>query len=307
MGRRSIQRLTLAVLSFCAVHGIAQAADPPKTTTENDIVYTKAGSTELKLDIARPEGDGPFPAIMVIHGGAWRAGNKTDVRPIMPQFVKRGYVAISPQYRFCPKDPFPAQVHDVKAAVRWTRLNAKKYHIDPDRIGAIGFSAGGHLALMLGLTGAADGLEGEVSAGAPDSRVNAVVNYFGPTDLAAKDIPEISKPLVRDFLGGSPREKPDAAAKASPLTFVSKDDAPVLTFQGTKDPLVPFTQAIKLAEAMTSAGVSGRVELMIGAQHGWGGAEMDRTISETFTFLDRHLKAAGITNTKPAPSVGSRP
>jgi acetyl esterase/lipase len=291
MACRLIRAFTAAALSCWVVASIAHGAEPPKTTTEQDIVYTKVGSTELKLDMARPaDGEGPFPAVMVIHGGAWRAGNKADVRPVLPQFVQRGYVAVSPQYRFCPKETFPSQIHDVKAAVRWMKSNAKKYHIDPDRIGAIGFSAGGHLALMLGLTGPNDGLEGDVSAGAPDSRVKAVVNYFGPTDLAAKDIPDISKPLVKDFLGGSPQEKPEAAAKASPLTFVTKDDAPVLTFQGTKDPLVPFTQAIKLAEAMNSAGVPGRVELMIGAQHGWGGAEMERTIGETFRFLDHYLK-----------------
>ncbi len=92
----------------------------------------------------------------------------------------------------------------------------------------------GTLRLMLGMTAPADGLEGDADKDGPDSRINAVVNYFGPTDLAAKDIPDISKPLVRDFLGGVPSEKPEEAKKASPLTFVSKDDAPVLTFQGTK-------------------------------------------------------------------------
>jgi acetyl esterase/lipase len=267
-------------------------AAPPKLMIDQDIAYSKVGSRDLKLDIARPaEGDGPFPAVLVIHGGAWRQGNKADVRPILPQFVEHGYVAVSPEYRFCPQNAFPAQIHDVKAAVRWLKVNAKKYRIDPDRIGAMGFSAGGHLSLMLGLTSPTDGLEGDVSAGAPDSRIKAVVNYFGPTDLAAKDIPDICKPWVKDFLGGSPQERPDAAAKASPLTFVSKDDAPVLTFQGTKDPLVPYNQAIKLADAMNSAGVPGRVELLLGADHGWGGAEMTRTVSETFGFLDRYLKA----------------
>jgi acetyl esterase/lipase len=271
---------------------VALKAAPPKQTIDQDLAYSKLGSRELKLDIARPaEGDGPFPAVLVIHGGAWRQGNKADVRPILPQFVEHGYVAVSPEYRFCPQDAFPAQIHDVKAAVRWLKVNAKKYRIDPDRIGAMGFSAGGHLSLMLGLTSPNDGLEGDVSAGAPDSRVKAVVNYFGPTDLAAKDIPDICKPWVKDFLGGSPQDRPDAAAKASPLTFVSKDDAPVLTFQGTKDSLVPYTQAIKLAEAMNSAGVPGRVELILGADHGWGGAEMARTVNETFGFLDRYLKA----------------
>ena len=286
--------LKIGALAVCMgmVSGVTVKAAPPKLTIDQDIAYSKVGSRELKLDIARPaEGDGPFPAVLVIHGGAWRQGNKADVRPILPQFVEHGFVAISPEYRFCPQNAFPAQIHDVKAAVRWLKVNAKKYRIDPDRIGAMGFSAGGHLAMMLGLTSPNDGLEGDVSAGAPDSRVKAVVNYFGPTDLAAKDIPDICKPWVKDFLGGSPQDRPDAAAKASPLTFVSKDDAPVLTFQGTKDSLVPYTQAIKLADAMSSAGVPGRVELILGADHGWAGAEMARTVNETFGFLDRYLKA----------------
>jgi acetyl esterase/lipase len=287
-------RLRIGTLAVCIgmVSLVAAEAAPPKPTIDQDVAYSKIGSRELKLDIARPaEGDGPFPAVLVIHGGAWRQGNKADVRPILPQFVEHGYVAISPEYRFCPVDAFPAQLHDVKAAVRWLKVNAKKYRIDPERIGAMGFSAGGHLSLMLGLTSPNDGLEGDVSAGVLDSRIKAVVNYFGPTDLAAKDIPDICKPWVKDLLGGSPQERPDAAAKASPLTFVSKDDAPVLTFQGTKDPLVPYNQAIKLAEAMNSAGVPGRVELILGADHGWGGAEMARTVNETFGFLDRYLKA----------------
>jgi len=290
----------IALLIICEVRAAAGRDEPARTappkaaqskvTLEQDIVYAKTGSSELKLDMARPaEGTGLSAVVVVIHGGAWRAGNKSDVRSISSEFARRGYVAVAPQYRFCPQDPFPAQVHDVKAAVRWIKSNAKKYRIDPERVGAIGFSAGGHLALMLGLTGPSDGLEGDASAGAPDSRVKAVVNYFGPTDLAAQDIPDVSKPLVKDFLGGSPQQKPDTAAKASPLTFVSKDDAPVLTFQGTKDPLVPYTQAIKLAEAMNAAGVPGRVELLVGAQHGWAGAELDRTVDETFRFFDRYL------------------
>jgi acetyl esterase/lipase len=277
-----------------------RADEPAKASSEQNIVYSKAGAVELKVDVSRPAGkEGALPAVVLIHGGAWRAGNKADVRGIASEFTKRGYVAVAPQYRFCPKEAFPAQVHDVKAAVRWLKTNAKKYQVDPDRIGAMGFSAGGHLALMLGVTGPKDGLEGDVPAGAPDSRVKAVVNYFGPTDLAAKDIPAVSKPLVKDFLGGTPEEKPEAAAKASPLSFVSADDAPVLTFQGTKDPLVPYTQAIKLADAMNAAGVAGRVELLIGAQHGWAGAELDRTINETFQFFDRHLKPAPAAKPKP--------
>jgi acetyl esterase/lipase len=296
MDSRSLIASGVFLLILGQAHLAAGATEPPKAAEpkpifEQDIVYAKAGASELKLDLGRPgQGDGPFPVVVVIHGGAWRAGNKSDVRIVAAEFVRRGYATAAPQYRFCPKDTFPAQVHDVKAAVRWVKSNAKKYRIDPDRVGAIGFSAGGHLALMLGVVGPNDGLEGDVTGGAPDSRVNVVVNYFGPTDLAAPDIPDVSKPLVKDFLGGSPKEKPEAAAKASPLSYISKDDAPVLTFQGTKDPLVPFTQAIRLAEAMNTAGVPGRVELLVGAQHGWGGAELQRTVDESFRFFDQHLR-----------------
>jgi acetyl esterase/lipase len=266
-------------------------ADDPKVKVENDIVYTKVGDTELKLDLARPaEGNGPFPAVLVIHGGAWRSGNKKDTLPALSEFAKRGYVAVSPAYRFCPRDRFPAQVHDVKAAVRWVKAHDKEYRIDRDHVGAIGFSAGAHLAMMLGLTQASDGLEGDVPPGAPDTKIAAVVNYFGPTDLAAPDIPDVSRPLLKDFLGGTAEEKPAEAAKASPVTFVSRDDPPVLTFQGTKDPLVPHTQATRLADALTAKGVPGRVELLIGAGHGWGGDDLKRTLQETFDFFDHHLK-----------------
>ncbi len=276
---------------FLAMATTFAIADEPTLREVTDIVYTKAGGVELKLDIVSPaKGEGPFPSVLVIHGGAWRAGNKSDTRQVMREFAGRGYVAVSPQYRFCPREVFPAQLYDVKAAVRWMKQHAKEQKMDPDRIGAVGFSAGAHLALMLGVTSPSDGLEGEAPAGSPDSRIRAVVNYFGPVDLAATDIPEVSKPLVRDFLGATPIERPDLAAMASPRTYLTRDDPPILTFQGTKDPLVPHTQAVELAEAMTAAGIPGRVELLVGAGHGWGGDLVPHTAGEMFTFLDRHLK-----------------
>jgi acetyl esterase/lipase len=280
-------------LGLIVAAGPARGQASGKVEHEYDVVYTTAGGQELKLDLARPaEWDGPFPAVVVIHGGAWRAGDKSSNRDMLDRLARRGYVAISPQYRFCPKELFPAQVHDVKASVRWLKSHAEKYHIDPARLGAMGFSAGGHLAMMLGVTDGDDGLEGESAGGASDTRVQAVVNYFGPTDLLADDFPDASKPLVRDFLGGPPKEKAELAAQASPLTFVTQDDPPVLTFQGTKDPLVPHSQALKLAEAMSKAGVPGRVELLVGGGHGdWGRPELERTFAQTMDFLDKYLKA----------------
>ena len=288
--RRSIG-WAVATLLVPVVTAAARGADEPKVKTERDIPYTKAGGAELKLDIASPEqGRGAVPGGP---GDPWRclrAGDKGDVGGVLREFAAHGYVAVSPQYRFCPKELFPAQVHDVKAAVRWMKAHAKERRIDPERIGAIGFSAGGHLALMLGVTGPGDGLEGDVSAGAPDTRIRAVVNYFGPTDLGAKDIPDVSKPLVQDFLGAAATDKPELAAKASPRTYVTRDDAPILTFQGTKDPLVPHTQAIVLAEAMSAAGSAGPRRADGRGRARLGRSEMDHTLAETFGFFDQYLK-----------------
>ena len=290
--KRTAMFFLIALFPICWLAS-TRGGDPSKVATEYDLTYTRVGETELKLDLARPAtGEGPFPGVLVIHGGGWRAGNKADVRSILDEFAKRGYVAISPQYRFCPEHRFPAQVHDVKAAVRWLKSRAKDYKVDASHLGAVGFSAGAHLSMMLGVTSAADGLEGEAPADAPDTKIQAVVNYFGPTDLAASDVPDVTKPIVNEFIGGDSKEKAKEFAQASPLTFVTKDDAPILSFQGTKDPLVPHTQATKLADAQTAAGVPGRVELLLGAGHGWGGDDLKHTMSESFIFFDKYLKPA---------------
>lgn len=284
--------LTAGALLTSLLISTVQAQEPVlKIETKEDLVFKKVDSQELKLDLAMPaEGDGPFPAIVVIHGGGWRGGDKASNRSTLAEMAQLGFVAISPQYRFWPDSIFPAQVHDVKAAVRWLRSNAEEYNVDPERFGAVGFSAGGHLALMLGVTDEDDGLEGEVPDDAPSSKVQAVVNYFGPTDLAADDIPDASAPLLAGFIGGDPKEKPEATKQGSPVTFITEDDPPILTFQGTKDPLVPHTQAFKLTDAMTEAGVPGRVELLIGAGHGWSGEELERTKRLTLEFFEMHLK-----------------
>ncbi|RUL85929.1 alpha/beta hydrolase [Tautonia sociabilis] len=297
MMRASIGRriVWLCLGAALVLPGSGRAQGPsPKVEAIEDLTYATIDGRELKLDLARPAGEGgPYPAIVAIHGGAWRAGDKADLRGLLAELAGLGYVAISPQYRFCPETTFPAQVHDVKAALRWLKGNAERFGVDPDRVGAVGFSAGGHLALMLGVTDEDDGLEGPVEDGQPGTRIQAVVNFFGPTDLAADDLPEISKPLVRDFIGGTAEEKPEETKAASPLTFVSEDDPPILTFQGTADPLVPPSQAIKLAEAMAEAGVDGRLELIIGAGHGWRDPELSRTKRMMVEFFDLHLKGEG--------------
>ena len=287
-----ISGVALAVSIALASPLIGQTGEPPEVTRSYDLVYANPGGAELTLDIDQPAARRGFlPAVLVIHAGAWREGGKEESRKLLVEFSRRGYVAVSPQYRLCPADTFPAQVHDVKAAVRWIRANAASLGVDPERIGAMGFSAGGHLALMLGVTGPEDRLEGSPGPSAPSSRVRAVVSYYAPLDLADPSFSEFGRSLVSNCLGQGAARRKELAKRTSPLTFVSAGDAPVLAFQGTKDPLVPFKQALRLAEALTVAGVPGRVELLVGAGHGWQGDEHDRTMKETFEFFDRHLKA----------------
>jgi acetyl esterase/lipase len=259
---------------------------------ERDVVYGKGAGEDLKLNLGRlKELTGPAPCVVIIHGGGWAAGNKNGHDAQVNELAKKGYVAATVGYRFAPKHVFPAQVEDVKCAVRFLRANAEKYGIDKDRIGAVGFSAGAHLSMMLGAMDKEDGLEGE--GGNPDqsSKVNAVVSWFGPTDLTTPDWPEVSGKILVKFIGGSKAEKPDAYKKASPLTYVNAGDAPMLLIQGTKDRLVPWTQATYMADALSKVGVYGRVDLIVGADHGWGGPELQRTTDETWAFFDQFLKA----------------
>lgn len=259
-----------------------------------DVVYGKGGDVDLHLDLARPKNmTASAPCVVVIHGGAWRHGDKRMHANEIRSFAKQGYVSASLQYRFCPEHVFPAQVEDVKCAIRFLRAHADKYGIDPDRIGAVGFSAGAHLSMMLGAMDPADGLEGK--GGWPDqsSKVQAVVSFFGPTELAADDIPTQSIPLVNALIGGPKEEHADAFEAASPLTYISEGDAPMLLFQGTEDVLVPYSQAIKMVTAMTEADVPGRVEFLIDAGHGWRGPELDLTIEATNKFFRRYLHPSG--------------
>ncbi len=257
---RRLRAVSLALLAAVLFATALFAADPSYTTSYG-VPYTTAGGAELRIDIAQPSmGDGPFPAVLVIHGGAWHEGGREENHRYLAALARHGYVAASPQYRFCPKDTFPAQLEDVKAAVRFLRSNAKSLKVDPDRIAAMGFSAGAHLALLLGLTGPADGFDGPAAKGVPSARVEAVVDFYGPVDLNAGNFSDTAKGFVACLTGAAASEKPDLAVRASPITYVGAGDAPVLAFHGAKDDLVPPAQAFALMEKLSAAGVAGRFE-----------------------------------------------
>ncbi len=285
--------MRLAALLF-ALCPLVAAQDPKaEETFETDVVYGKGGDVDLKMNLGRPkDAPGPLPCIVLIHGGGWAAGNKNDLNGQVHEFVRKGYVSATVHYRFAPKYVFPAQIEDVKCSIRFLRANADKYGIDKARIGAVGFSAGAHLSMMLGAMDKEDGLEGEGGNPGESSKVNAVVAFFGPTDFTTDDWPDRTVPILKSFLGGTREEKAEEYRKASPITYVNKGDAPMLLFQGTKDGLVPWKQATAMGEALTKAGVYGRVDLILGAGHGWGGAELKRTADETQAFFDQVLKGS---------------
>ncbi len=277
---------SLVLLSQRAAH-----AQTFEIETKRDIVYGTGGGEKLMLDLATPkDAQGPRPAIVFIHGGGWAAGNRAHHVSHIKEAARRGYVSVTVTYRLATdkKNKFPAQVEDVKCAVRWLRSQAKELNVDPKRIGAIGFSAGAHLAMMLGVMDKDDGLEGQGGSADQSSKVQAVVSYFGPTDLMLQ-YPPTSKAIVRKFIGGSKEEKAETYKRASPITYVNAGDAPMLLFQGTKDVLVPYEQAFVMAEALSKAGVPGRVELLLGRNHGWGGKEITRTVDAGWKFFDRYL------------------
>jgi acetyl esterase/lipase len=265
----------------------------------SDIEYARAGGKPILLDLyLPPKGEARPPLLVWIHGGGWRQGSKEHC-PAAP-FTKDGYAVASINYRLTDVAPFPAQIEDCKAAIRWLRAHAKEHGYDPDRIGVWGGSAGGHLVALLGTSGGVKELEGK--EGDPDvsSRVQAVCDYFGPTDLTA--LGDTSQRMDRAgsavglLLGGTPSEHMDKARAASPITYISKDDPPFLIVHGDRDPLVPLHQSEILYEALKKAGVKATLDVVKGAGHGRGfGAPETRLVHD---FFDRTLRGAA---TSPAP------
>ncbi len=233
-----------------------------------DLPYGKPDSKAQVLDLYLPDKtDGPAPVIVYVHGGGWEGGSKDN--PMARGMTARGYAVASVEYRFSQEAVFPAQLHDCKAAVRWLRAHAKEYNLDGGRIGTWGDSAGGHLVALLGTSGGVKELEGDVGGNLDQSsRVQAVADWFGPTDFAATSDwlrtdppPQLNKDqqyavgVMSKLLGGPLRDERKQAAVASPITYVSKDAPPFLILHGDKDPLVAVSQSTTFAEALKKAGV----------------------------------------------------
>lgn len=280
-------------------------------TSEPDVVYCSRNGRELRVDVYRPDGPSRRTAVLVSHGGGWRVGDRSMVRTRCEALAALGFVALGVEYRLIGEAPWPAALHDVKAAVRWARREASSLGIDPDKIVLQGHSAGAHLSLVAaGSVGASD-IEADPEADAEDQPVAAVVAYYPPVSLTLEiPMPDRSGPpgpgrreqregLGRDDGRGpagmllGPEATEEAARAASPIERVSADFPPTLLFHGTSDRMLHPASSLRLHEKLQGAGVPAELHLVAGAQH-----EFDTTPSlgqvcavTTASFLERYVIA----------------
>jgi acetyl esterase/lipase len=286
----------------------AQPAHLPKgVRSEKDLQYVLGGDEAQRLDLYLPETSGgqPLPLVVWIHGGGWRGGNKAGCPAL--GMIEKGYAVASVEYRFSQKALFPAQIQDCQAALRWLRANSKRYNLDPDHIGVWGSSAGGHLVALLGTAGGKKAFAPVGGNEAQSDRVQAVCDFFGPTDFNTvmqqaaddKNVTNIFKfntpsDPYSGLIGvslGSDQQKGEAV---SPVHYVSKDNPPILILHGTRDALVPFAQSEEFAAALKAKGVDVLLQKLPGSGH--GGPMFNKPASTALIqkFFDKHLKGSDI-------------
>jgi acetyl esterase/lipase len=284
--------LTLIVIAGVGF-GQGRRGLPEGVVVHRDVAYVSGGHERQKLDLYLPKAEKKLPLIIYVHGGAWLAGSKEFNAPL--GYLAEDYAVASINYRLSQHAQFPAQIEDCKTAVRWFRANADKYDIDPNNFGAWGESAGGHLVAMLGTTGDVNDFDKGENTGV-SSKVQAVADYYGPTDLLQMDEHRLADGMVHNaadspeakLIGGPVQENKEKAARANPITYVSKGDAPFLIIHGDSDPLVPCHQSELLEVALKKAGVP--VEFYVVKGGGHGGFRDPNVPRLTKEFFDKHLK-----------------
>lgn len=304
----TITMLAFSLLSFTSCSKDDDTTVTPTTpvTTEaqtvKDVAYATTSSAQ-KMDIYVPAGTGPFPAVVLIHGGAFKAGDKAMEAANAAKLVANGYVAISINYRLSGEAVFPAAVHDCKAAVRFIRANATSYKINASKIGTWGASAGGNLSAILGTSGGDTYLEGTQGSNlTTSSTVQVTIDWFGPINFATM----VSEGLALGFassynvnnesqyLGVDANSPANIAIvnKANPTTYIDANDPPFWIQVGSVDPLIPYTQSLNFYNSLKAVLGDSKVgyELISGAGHGGALFSTDANLTKAITFLDSKLK-----------------
>jgi acetyl esterase/lipase len=293
--------------------GSVAGAQPPRpkppdgTKVHANLEYVPGGHARQRLDLYVPaKADTPLPVIVWVHGGAWMAGSKDGGGPGLP-FVAKGYAVASINYRLSQHAVFPAQIEDCKAAIRWLRANARMYNLNPDRIGVWGASAGGHLVALLGTSGGIEDLEGTDGNTDQSSRVQAVVDFFGPTDFLQMDAHAVPGAGVKHdppaspesrLIGGAIQENVDKVGRANPIKYAAKAAPPFLIVHGDQDPLVPCHQSELLYEALKRVRCDVTFYKIAGAGHGGSEFNTDMMRAAVLAFFDKHLKPRSAGNAK---------
>ncbi|MCA9260538.1 MAG: alpha/beta hydrolase [Planctomycetales bacterium] len=262
----------------------ACAADKPSVSVREAIPYTEAAGKSLLLDAYVPDTDGDRPAVIVVHGGAWRMGDRKQLAAYAQALASRGCVCFAIDYRLAPEHKFPAQIEDCRSAVKWVRRHAGEYHVDPHRLGAIGYSAGGHLVALLATTGEdADPQTDD----AVDTRLQAVAAGGAPTEFREM---ENDGAWAEYWLGGTLKTAPEQFTAASPAAFIDADDAPTFFFHGTRDQLVPPAWSAAMHDKLKEKGVKTEMHLVEGANH-LTAAINQKALEAACTFLLKELES----------------
>jgi acetyl esterase/lipase len=248
--------------------------------------YLKRDTGPLEADVYIPRGAGPFPGMLVVHGGAWRIGARTQLAAAAVKFAEHGYTAVAISYRLAPQSMFPAQIHDCQAAVRWMRTHASEFKIDPKHIGGFGYSAGGHLVALLGTLDDDDLKEDSVPANAPSARLECVLAGGAPCDF--RDMPA-NVGMLSYWLDGTRAQKPDNYRNASPATFVTADDPPMYFYNGEEDFLVPISSPQRMVESLQKAGLTAEMHAIKNAGHIQALFDLN-AVNLAVAFADKHLK-----------------
>lgn len=272
---RAVLALAIGMLTYSPSEADGQRRAPDHA----DIVYGTVGERQLVLDLYLPDGGIVAPLTVWVHGGAWRSGTKEDLPRRKDQNFPRalreeGYAVASLDFRLSGEAPFPAQVHDIKAALRFLRATADDFGYSADRIALAGVSSGGHLAALVALTGGEPDLEGSIGDHLRvSSEVQAVVSYCGASNLTtilAQSTPHglsVREPALDLFIGGQPEDVPETARAASPVFHVDSADPPLLLIHGDQDPQMPINQAHELYGVYERESLDATFRVAYGAGH----------------------------------------
>ena len=258
-----------------------------------DITYGVFQNVPVHLDVWRNlKAPGPVPTLMYIHGGGWVFGDKGGADNLFLPYIERGWNVVNVEYRMADTSPAPAAVEDVRCALRWIYRNASEYHFDTNRIVVSGHSAGGHLALMVGMLPSGGDLDSACPADTtePPLKVAAIVNWFGITDVNEILSGPDRKTYAIAWIGAQPGRE-ERAKRVSPMTYVRPGLPPIITIHGDHDPTVPYSQAVRLRDALNHAGVTNELVTIPNGSHGsFSDDETHEAFAHIWKFLEeQHL------------------